>query len=131
MLCDGVRMLRRAYWPRATGKTCPKKGYIIPQNLNLTEPEAAEFWPLHRNYEAELSKLNDKRVELIRRYIDVAQNMTEAQAKDVAKQSFDLENEKTALKRKYFKKFTKVVPAQKAARFFKLRTSLIWCWICR
>ena len=34
--------------------------------LQLTEPEAKKFWPIYRDYERELMKLSDQRLELIR-----------------------------------------------------------------
>ena len=50
--------------------------------------------------------------------------MTDKQASDLAKKSFDLEEKKTDLKRQYFKKFAKVIPAKKAARFFQIDNQL-------
>src|SRR5215212_4148559 len=38
-----------------------QKSALIADNMDFTEGEAAEFWPLHRQYEADLAKLNDRR----------------------------------------------------------------------
>ena len=46
-----------------------EKATIIAENLPLTEDEAFEFWPLHREYSLELSKLFDQRLSLIRKHV--------------------------------------------------------------
>jgi len=103
-----------------------QKAVIIAENLPLLEAEAIEFWPLHREYEAELSKLNDQKLAWIVRYADLynAGTMTDKAATELAKASFDLEEDKTDLKRKYFKKFSKVMPAMKSARFFQIENQI-------
>jgi hypothetical protein len=42
----------------------------------------------------------------------------------LAKRTFDLEKKKVDLKSKYFKKFSKIMPAKKAARFFQIENQL-------
>jgi hypothetical protein len=101
-----------------------QKAMIIAENLPMTEAEAAEFWPLHHEYEAKLSKLNDQKYSLIARYDQTYLSMTDKEAAELAKGSFDLEEKKTDLKRKYFKKFQKAIPARKAARFFQIENQL-------
>ena len=71
-----------------------------------------------------MSKLNDIKLALIEQYAASYQTMTDATARELAKKSFDLEEKKTDLKRKYFKKFVKVMPAKKAARFFQIDNQL-------
>jgi hypothetical protein len=101
-----------------------QKALIISKNLTLTDDEAVEFWPLHREYELELGKLQDERLELIKRYATQYQSMTDADATKLAGDVFDLEGKRIDLKRKYFKKFSKVVPPLKAARFFQIENQL-------
>ena len=50
--------------------------------------------------------------------------MTDAQAADLANRAFDLESQRTELKRKYFRKFARVVPPLKAARFFQIENQI-------
>ena len=114
----------RAFVELARSDIKTQKALIIAENLPMTEEEGAEFWPLHREYEGELSSLNDQKLALIVRYAKSYQTMTDKEAVELANGSFDLEAKKTELKRKYFKKFTKVMPATKAARFFQLENQL-------
>ena len=100
------------------------KASIIAQNLPLIETEAAEFWPIHREYETELSSLNGRKLELALKFISQQGQMTDEQARVLAKDIFNIEEQRTALKRKYFSKFQKAIPATKAARFFQIENQL-------
>ena len=114
----------RAFVELARSDLKTQKALIIAENLPMTEEEAAEFWPLHREYDAELTKLNDQKLALIVRYANNYKSMADNEAGELAKGSFDLEEKKTDLKRKYFKEFSKVMPATKAARFFQIENQL-------
>jgi hypothetical protein len=101
-----------------------ERSIIFAQNLTLTESEAVEFWPVQREYEDALVGLLDERYALVVQFIRQSDSMTDPQATSLANKAFDLEDRRTALKRKYFKKFCKLVPAVKAARFFQIDTQL-------
>jgi hypothetical protein len=97
-----------------------EKQAIVAENMDFTDAEAAAFWPVYRRYEAELAQINDRRIELIRKFLPQAQQLSEADARDLAKQSFDIEQQRTELKRKSFDELQKVIPAAKAARFVQI-----------
>jgi hypothetical protein len=114
----------RAFVELARSDIRTQKAYIIAQNLPLTEAEAVEFWPLQREYEGELNKLLDERYAGIVQFARDYGTMTDTQATALATKAFGLEEKRTALKRRYFKQFIKVVPAVKAARFFQIENQL-------
>jgi hypothetical protein len=114
----------RAFVELARSDIRTQKSVIIAENLPLTEAEAVEFWPLQREYEGQLGRLLDERYAGIVQFAREYGTMTDAQATTLATKAFDLEEKRTALKRKYFKKFSKVVPAVKAARFFQIENQL-------
>ena len=114
----------RAFVELARKDIMLQKATIVAENLPLTEDEAAEFWPIHREYEAELSKLNDRKLELCLKFISKQGQMTDEEARVLAKNVFSMEEQRTTLKRKYFSKFQKAVPATKAARFFQIENQL-------
>ena len=101
-----------------------QKGIIFAENMEFTEDEAIEFWPLYREYDLELNTLYDQRFALIKRYADSYKALTEDQARRLAEDALALEEKRIALKRKYFKKFAKVITAKKAARFFQIENQL-------
>jgi hypothetical protein len=50
--------------------------------------------------------------------------LSDEQARKLADDVFSLEEKRTDLKRKYYKKFSKIVGAKKAARFFQIENQL-------
>ncbi|HEU5072024.1 MAG TPA: hypothetical protein VFV96_16595 [Verrucomicrobiae bacterium] len=114
----------RAFIELARSDLKTEKTLIIAQNISFTDDESVEFWPLHSEYTLELNKLLDERLSLLNDYVGTYQNLTDAQASALAKKSFDLEEKRTDLKRKYFKRFCKVVPAKKAAQFFQIENQI-------
>ena len=114
----------RAFIELARSDIQTEKAGIVAQNIQFTDAEAAEFWALHRGYTLELNKLLDQRLQLINDYLGMFDSMTDKQATSLAKQVFDLEERRIDLKRSYFKKFSKVVPARKAAQFFQIENQL-------
>ena len=50
---------------------------ILTAAMTLNEAEAEKFWPLQRAYEADLAKINDKRLVLIKDYAMSMASMTE------------------------------------------------------
>ena len=97
---------------------------LITQAMQFNDKDSATFWPIYRKYEAELTKLNDGRVKLIKSYAEKYETLTDAEAKSMAEKSFALESSRTELKKKYFKEFTKVLPALTVAKFFQLEHRL-------
>jgi hypothetical protein len=114
----------RAFVELARSDIRTEKALVIAENIQFTADEAAEFWPLHREYDLELNKLLDRRFALIMKFGPSAESMTAAQATELAKAAFDLEEQRTSLKRNYFDKFCKVIPPVKAARFFQIENQL-------
>src|SRR5262249_41839433 len=45
-----------------------QKKQIIAANLDLTDTEAQQFWPIYDRYTAEMIKIVDKKVEVIKEY---------------------------------------------------------------
>ncbi len=114
----------RAFVELARSDIRTQKALILAENIPFTNDEAVEVWPLHREYELELNKLLDLRYAGILEFFTNAGTMTDAAATDLAGKAFDLETKRTNLKRTYFKKFRKVIPAVKAARFFQIENQL-------
>jgi hypothetical protein len=114
----------RAIMELARADIRTQKSFILAQNLPLTDSEAEAFWPLQREYDFEFTKLLDRRYAAIIQFAKQYGSMTDPQAITLAKASFDIESERTGLKKEYFEKFCKVVPALKAARFFQIENQL-------
>ena len=66
--------------------------------MQFTEAEDAKFWPIYREYESELAKINDDRLALIKEYAVTYDKMTDEVADRLARTALDLEARRHALK---------------------------------
>lgn len=114
----------RAFIELARSDLKTQKTLILAQNIQFTDDEAAEFWPLHSEYNLELNKLLDERLQLLNEYVGICRTMTDRQAIALADKVFSWEEKRTKLKRTWFRKFSRVVPAKKAAQFFQIENQL-------
>ena len=101
-----------------------KKVAIITEVMQFTNKEAKAFWPVYREYEFELTKLGDLRIELIKDYARNYQTMTDEKAKELVEKALKLEGKRTKLKKKYFKKFDKVLSSKTVAQFLQLENQI-------
>jgi hypothetical protein len=96
------------------------KATIVGQAMSLSDKDAATFWPIYRQYEYERSRLDDAREVVIKEYTQKYPNLTDAEAKAMADQMFECDSRLAALKKTYFRKFNKVLPALTVTKFFQL-----------
>ena len=78
---------------------------IISEAMQFNDQESKAFWPVYRKYEAEVMKVNDQRLALIKSYSDKFVLMTDADAKAMIDQSLDFESRRTDVKKRYAKEF--------------------------
>ena len=104
-----------------------QKKQFVAANMQLTDAEAEKFWPVYDQYTAEVTKLGDTRVALIKQYAQNYDTLTDAQANDLMQKWGGLEESVAQLRLKYIPNFEKVVSAKKTALFFQIdrRLSLI------
>jgi hypothetical protein len=96
------------------------KATIISAAMQFTDQEGAAFWPIYRQYERDRSTLDDGRVSVIKEYTEKYPNVRDAEAKDMAERMFEFDSRLAALKKTYYKKFNKVLPALTVTKFFQL-----------
>ena len=101
-----------------------KKVAIVTEVMQFTDQEGKVFWPVYREYELELAKIGDARIELIKDYARNYETMTDEKAKELIERALKLEERRTKLKKKYFKKFDKVLPSKAVAKFFQLENQI-------
>ncbi len=93
---------------------------LITAGMNFNDKDGAAFWPIYKQYEYERSRLDDDRVAVIKEYTQKYPTLTDAEAKAMAGQMLECDSRLAALKKKYFKKFNKALPALTVAKFFQL-----------
>lgn len=97
-----------------------EKSTIISAAMKFTDKDAAAFWPIYRQYEYERSSLNDLRGAVIKEYAEKYPNLTDADAKAMTEKMLDYDCRIAVLKKKYFNKFNKALPAFTVTKFFQL-----------
>ena len=95
-----------------SGKTA-----LLTEALKLTDADGKKFWPIQREYETELAKIGDQRIQLIKDYAAAYDSMTAATAKSLMDRAFKLESARLATLKKYSDKVSKDVSPNVAARF--------------
>src|SRR5262249_54444417 len=104
-----------------------KRKQIVAQNLNLTDREAQQFWPVYDRYIADLIKINDTKYKLIQDYFQNRNQLTDMQANTWIEQWLKVDQDTVSLRTKYLPDFRKVLPARKVALYEQLdrRTQLM------
>ena len=93
---------------------------LITTGMNFNDKDGAAFWPIYKQYEHERSRLDDDRVAVIKEYTQKYPALTDAEAKAMAEKMLECDSRLAELKKKYYKKFYKVLPALTVAKFFQL-----------
>jgi hypothetical protein len=122
---DSRDMNLRAYVELLRSDVRSQKVAILSEMMGFSEPEDAKFWPMYREYDAELSKINDDRVTLIQEYAKNYDQMTDAVADRIARGVLDLEGRRHALKLKYYDRFKTALSPKTAARFLQVENQLL------
>jgi hypothetical protein len=96
------------------------KNAMISSGMNFSDKEGSAFWPVYRKYEYDRSTVEDVRAATIKEYAAKYTSMTDADAKAIAERLLDCDAREVELRKKYFKEFSKVLPAITVAKFFQL-----------
>jgi hypothetical protein len=98
---------------------------VIGDVMQFNDSDAKIFWPVYRKYEAELVKVNDQRVALIKSYAAKYESLTDADAKTMIDQSVDFDSRRAEVRKKYAKEFLKAgLSPLTVARFIQLEHRL-------
>src|ERR1700681_1743167 len=104
-----------------------QKKQIIAANMDLTDEEAQQFWPIYDRYTGELAELWDAKFALLKEYAQNYTTMSNEQAESYIKGRAAVEESIMQLRLKYLPVFRKVLPGKSTALFFQIdwRLSLI------
>jgi hypothetical protein len=102
-----------------------EKSQIMGAVMQLDIDDAAKFWPIYSQYDAELTKLNNLRVENIQDYARNYSQMTDAKADELIQRSLDYQKQRGELLAKYYQVMKQSVGAITAARFLQVEHQLL------
>jgi hypothetical protein len=98
-----------------------KRDSAISTLIELTPEEAEVFWPMKEAYDAELRKLFDARFELLGEFDAVHDKLTAETAAALAERSLKLDEQRTDLHRRYFKKMSEAISPVVAVQYLQLQ----------
>ena len=101
-----------------------EKKAVIAEVMELTEAESAPFWELYNEYDFELSKVQNIRLNAIKEYADEYGILTDEKADALWNQVMNFKTKYLKLEKAYYKKFKKILPAAKAAKYFQAENKI-------
>ena len=101
-----------------------EKKAVIAEVMELSPTESAPFWELYNEYNFELSKVQNQRVALIKDFASHYESMTDEKADELWSSTLSYQQQILKLKKSYYKKFKKIMPAGKAAMYFQAENKI-------
>jgi hypothetical protein len=94
------------------------KKELVKDSMQLTEREAAVFWPLYDDYEKKAIDIFNRRAAHIRKYIQEHKNLSDEMAKAMLKKYLEIEDDALKNKRALVSKFSKKLPLKTVYQLF-------------
>jgi hypothetical protein len=102
-----------------------QKAQIMGSVMELDADQAAKFWPIYSEYDAELTKLNNLRVANIKDYATNYDQMTDAKADELVQKALDYRKQRSELLAKYYGRVKTSLGSIEAARFLQIEEQLL------
>lgn len=102
-----------------------QKAEIMGAVMVLSAEDAAKFWPIYSDYDAELAKLNNLRVENIKEYARTYNQMTDYKADELIRKSLEYQKQRAELLARTYDRVKENLGAVTAARFVQVEHQLL------
>jgi NADH dehydrogenase/NADH:ubiquinone oxidoreductase subunit G len=102
-----------------------QKAEMMGSVMLLSAQDAAKFWPIYSDYDAQLAKLNDQRIEIIKEYAQSYNQMTDAKADELIQKSLAYQKQRSELLVQTYDKVKEALGAVTAARFAMVEHQLL------
>ena len=102
-----------------------QKSSVMSEVMQLDPDEAAKFWPIYRDYDAELTKVNDLRIANIKEYADSYNQLTDAKADELIHNAMAYQKQRAELLAKYYERMKQEMGSITAARFVQVEYQLL------
>lgn len=102
------------------------KKFIVGKNMELTESEAKNFWPVYEAYQKDLDVLNKRVGAMIKSYAEAwnTKTMNNEKAKKMVDEMLAIKADDVKLMKSYVPKLSKVLPAVKVARYLQIENKI-------
>jgi len=101
-----------------------EKKAIVGEFLQLNDADATKFWPIYEKYEQERAEAGTRRINLIETYASKYEDMDDATADALVKESVSIQKKELALREKYYKIVQKEISTSTAARFYQIEDAV-------
>jgi hypothetical protein len=102
-----------------------QKAEMMGAVMELSAADAAKFWPIYEEYDAELAKLNDLRVANIQEYASTYDQMTDEKADELIQKALSYRKQRSELLAKYYERVRQALGGITAARFIQVEDQLL------
>ena len=97
---------------------------FVRENMLLDAEEAEQFWPMYREYRAQMDPVHEKLIDVVIRYADLYPHVTDEQAIDLFDRYMSAKDQQAKIQAKYFKKARKLLHPKQAIRFAQIENKL-------
>jgi hypothetical protein len=97
---------------------------LVASNMQLSDAQATSFWPVYREYRAELGKTGDRLIKLVTDYAKSYDTLTDAQATAMVSEMMAIRKENLKIAEKFVPKFNGVLPPKMVMRYFQIENKL-------
>jgi hypothetical protein len=102
-----------------------RKAEVMAEMMQLNAADAAKFWPIYKEYDAELNKLSDLRVANIEEYARTYSSITDDKADELIRKALSYRKQRSELLAKYYDRVKQQLGAITAARFIQVEDQLL------
>jgi hypothetical protein len=121
---ESKELNERAYVRLLRSDLKTKKEAIIKEDMQLTPQQAAAFWPIYKNYDAEQNKLIDQKRAVFQDYAHNFRTMNDEKADQIAQKVIALDDQRLALRKKYYQLMKSAIPTVLVVRFFHVENQI-------
>ena len=102
------------------------KKLVVASNMELTESEAKDFWPIYDQYQKDLQKINQRIANVLEGYAADfrGKSLTDEKAKKLIDEAVAIEQAEANIKSTYAPKLSKVLPVKKVARYLQIENKI-------
>lgn len=102
------------------------RNMTIIVNLEFTPEENEKFWPLYEEYRQKVRSVRERKLAVVEAYAEryragtVDDDFADAAVRDLIQIQLDT----AKIRQKFWKKFRRILPATKAARFYQIENKM-------
>ena len=102
------------------------KKLLVATNMELTESEAKNFWPVYEDYQKELQRINERMLKLLNDYAAdyKAKSVSDETAKKLTDEYVSIQQSEANLTTSFVPKLNKALPPKKVARYLQIENKI-------